>query len=282
MVPRWLLRFSISGCLLILSSLLLRGRVFGQTSLTVSMSVDDTVFAVFGLTSPRALVTITESGAVVATTTTDQQGTFHLNLPAQVPGLHTFKIYATDHRGLATATVSYPISLTAQTETSLGEIVLPPSLRLAAGEVNQGDFLTILGSAPPWATVSLFFTGGSRATQVIAGEDGSWEYRLETSDLAAGSAHDVSARVSTVGGRQSEVSTVLAFKIRSATPELPPLLKVFDLDQTGRIEPTEVAEVVRRWVESWQNKVVSSVCDLDSDDRCTLVDFSILLYYVGR
>lgn len=282
MVSRWLLRFSISGCLLISSCLLLRRPIFGQTSLTVALAVGDTVFDVFGLVSPYATVTISEGSGVLATTVADGQGTFNQKLYAQTPGVHTYKIYATDRRGVTTATVSYSVSLTAQAETTLGEIVLPPSLQLSSSELNQGDFLTLSGSTPPWATVSLFFTGGRRTTQVIAGEDGSWEYRLEMADLTAGSSYEVSARVSTASGRQSEVSTVLAFKIRSVTPELPPLLKVFDLDQTGKIEITEVAEVVRRWAESWQKKVSSWICDLNNDGQCTLIDFSILLYYVGR
>lgn len=85
------------------------------------------------------------------------------------------------------------------------------------------------------------------------------------------------------------------------TPVLPAVVAAFDINQSGRIEVTEVFVVVKTWVEEWRealSKEISDLssattlkkeslkevekCDLNRDSRCDLIDLSILLYYVGR
>jgi len=83
------------------------------------------------------------------------------------------------------------------------------------------------------------------------------------------------------------------------TPVLPSPLFVFDVDGSGRIERGEFVFAVKKWVGQWQEfltrKIVSSEketitvtrdsltgCDLNRDQRCNLLDFSILLYYIDR
>ena len=71
-------------------------------------------------------------------------------------------------------------------------------------------------------------------------------------------------------------------------------MAVFDIDGSGRIEVAEVFASVKAWVNEWQIAVVEALepekakveepfrCDLNRDGECNLLDFSILLYYVGR
>lgn len=64
--------------------------------------------------------------------------------------------------------------------------------------------------------------------------------------------------------------------------ELPRAVSFFDLDGSGRIELTEVFATVKQWIDIWRGEGEKAKGDLNGDGKCTLVDFSILLYYVGR
>ncbi len=76
---------------------------------------------------------------------------------------------------------------------------------------------------------------------------------------------------------------------------IPPVLKFFDLDESGRIEATEVFTAVKSWVDEWRETLIEEIaiaegeifekqeikkCDINNDDMCNLADFSILLFYV--
>ncbi len=76
---------------------------------------------------------------------------------------------------------------------------------------------------------------------------------------------------------------------------IPPSLKFFDLDESGRIEATEVFTAVKSWVDEWRDVLIEEIaiargeifekkevkkCDVNDDDKCNLTDLSILLFYV--
>lgn len=76
---------------------------------------------------------------------------------------------------------------------------------------------------------------------------------------------------------------------------IPPSLKFFDLDESGKIEVTEVFTAVKSWVDEWRDVLIEEIavakgeifekkevkkCDVNNDDRCNLTDLSILLFYV--
>jgi len=70
-----------------------------------------------------------------------------------------------------------------------------------------------------------------------------------------------------------------AFKPDPIQQRLNDLLKYFDIDNSGKIELSEVEQAVRRWLNQVSKK---GKCDLNFDKKCNIVDFSILLYYVDR
>jgi len=72
-------------------------------------------------------------------------------------------------------------------------------------------------------------------------------------------------------------------------------LRIFDVDNTGRIEVVEAFSAVLAWVDEWKVVLAKEIyreeeipleegkkCDLNNDGFCNLIDFSVLLYYIGR
>lgn len=76
--------------------------------------------------------------------------------------------------------------------------------------------------------------------------------------------------------------------------QLPGFVQKYDLDSSGKIEAEELYNTVKKWVLSWRDNsktqdieksmqnLGQTTCDLNNDEKCNLVDFSVLLYYVNR
>jgi hypothetical protein len=167
----------------------------------------------------------------------------------------------------------------------------------------------------------LFITSSIIAKTASSSADGVWFHRLDTSELESGN-HDAYAQTTTKSGYQSQFSQTKSFQVFAATPlpsssetpapttastsaptpsptpisqtslptarpspilTLPGGLIFFDINESGRLEVDEVAEAVRRWVKELREKPLEeSNCDLNGDGKCNLIDFSILLFWIGR
>jgi len=72
------------------------------------------------------------------------------------------------------------------------------------------------------------------------------------------------------------------------TPILPAQLFIYDFDQDGHLKVVNLERLVRTWVENWrsyqENKLETAlkICDTDLNRRCSITDFSVLLYYIGK
>ena len=79
---------------------------------------------------------------------------------------------------------------------------------------------------------------------------------------------------------------------------LPEVIRLFDTNGDGRLTLNELYGLTKKWFGIWENTVIAQIeaknkgievvdkktwtCDLNKDGVCDLVDFSILMYYVGR
>jgi len=254
--------------------------------------------------------------------------------------VRTVSFYFIDSQSRTSSTISYTVSLQLGVDTSLSNIILPPTIALSATTITKGDLLTFSGETVPSSSINLFFSN-STSVGVTAGTSGSWQYAYDTSSLSAGD-YTVYAKASTSGGYQSENSETKSFTVNAAptptativpsatatptsavtntpapgatntpgpgatstpvpptpTPKpklLPSLIsQLFDFNQSGRIELTEVYDVVKKWAANWRSylaiirggqkagKEKYETCDLNHDSVCNLVDFSVLMYYVSR
>lgn len=70
---------------------------------------------------------------------------------------------------------------------------------------------------------------------------------------------------------------------------LPLLLRLFDFNRDGSIDFTEFTNMLYSWVEKWSifrqvedKEDVKGACDINADNECNVIDFSIILYYVDN
>ncbi len=275
-----------------------RNLLLAQNSLNVTIRVGLVNLTLSGKTSPQAQVTIKKEGAVVGTTTSENNGDFSKTLTGLEEGIHQISLYATDTEGETTSTVNYSIALIAGTDTTLGNIILPSTVFLSDEEIINGDDLEIYGYGAPLSVITIFIsnTGGSLTKTTVVDNNGYWQYIFETSELGEGEG-TLYVKLSTTEGYQSEASKTLSFEIQSAptptptptvtsastsettqtgtssiltpTPvpspipfflaKIPRFLNFFDIDGSGKIEVTEVFASVKAWVDEWRTVLVEAL-----------------------
>jgi len=72
---------------------------------------------------------------------------------------------------------------------------------------------------------------------------------------------------------------------------LPFLLSLFDFNRDGRLDFLELTNLLTNWVDGWRlfrvadddsKSEVKGTCDVNKDNVCNVIDFSIILYYVDN
>lgn len=270
-----------------------------SASLSVSLSVGLTYFVATGTTSPGAQLTLKEGNAIIATTTAAADGTFSLST-LDDDGLHTYSLYAVDVAGVASATSSYTVSLTPGSTTTLGNLVLPPTVTISSLDSPQGANIALHGYAAPSSTVLIFFANSQLST-VSTNTSGYWQNSLSTIGFAPG-AYTLTTRNQLGSGSTSLDSLSATITLRPPAPTTPPpsaitssptptpsplpwWLAPFDSNSDNLLRLGELDFSLTRWLSSWRQALDSrraGTCDLDHDRDCDLVDLSILLYYVNR
>ncbi len=64
-------------------------------------------------------------------------------------------------------------------------------------------------------------------------------------------------------------------------PGLPEKLKIYDLNNDNIISTDEMEIALLGWASYWKTKE-KNMCDLNSDNECDSIDFSILLHHINK
>jgi Bacterial Ig domain/PKD domain len=177
---------------------------------SVSIGVGDTTFTVNGFTSPSALVTISDSGSVIGTTTAASDGAYSQHFTAQPPGIHSLQVYAQDRAGQTTTPASVEVNITEHAETTV-DVFLPPTIQLSTTTVKTGEAISLAGEAAPDTTVHIYIDSTTYASASVD-STGYWRYTLSTVALTVGQ-HQLFVIAGQSGGNQSYPSAPQSFVI---------------------------------------------------------------------
>lgn len=102
-----------------------------------------------------------------------------------------------------------------------------------------------------------------------------------------------SVSVSTVSPLPTQGGNII--RVTPSLNPIPAVIRLFDLDNDGALTRNEIPNVVRRWFVVWRsyinneevlsnqvelNETEYSICDINDDNICNVVDISVLFYYV--
>ena len=221
-----------------------------------------------GKAYPNALVTILRNGAVNASLKANVDGTFIRTFTNVPSGISTYSIFGEDVRGRKSTTLSFTISVAANSITTISDIFLPPTIDTPA-TVNRNSILPINGQAFPSSTISILVTSQEITKETNSNEIGDWQQNFSTAVLEEGT-HFARAKALSVDGGQSIFSEVRVFAV------LPPtdvICRNGDLNSDGRVNLIDFSIMIFWW------QALNSCADQNSDGVVNIIDFSILLFW---
>ncbi len=104
-----------------------------------------------------------------------------------------------------------------------------------------------------------------------------------STDVSSGASSNATTTTTTTSTGTN--STLQSLKTTSFFSIVPPSLKFFDVDSSGKLEIEELFKAVKNWIDEWKSALMKKEvvkCDLDYNKSCDLKDLSILLFYIGR
>lgn len=218
------MRFALAALILIFSAI---GFVKAE-SLSVSLRVGDTRIQFSGFTSPGAFITVKQNSVVISTMVADSSGAFDQTIDAANPGLQTFTLHATDSLGLTTPTLSYNVNLTANTLTSIANIVFPPTILL------NTTTSVISGMSHPLSELTLILSDSSTYPITVT-TAGSWSFDLTTLPGGSYTAYVIATMPGNIISLESET---ISFSLSSVSTSSPTSTTTYNLRPTTSQTPS--------------------------------------------
>jgi len=182
------------------------------SSIPVSLTVPTASLEVSGYASPGALVTIYDGANPTATVSANPLGFYTKLIPTLSSGLHSISVSQKDVTGLESSSVSKIVNIAPQQLTQL-EFASPPTVRLIAPTLTEGQTQTITGYSEPGKIVHLFIDNSISPSQtVISGSDGFYSFTVNTTGFYDGN-HFIKTRTESSLGI-TEYSKMISFTIK--------------------------------------------------------------------
>ncbi len=203
-----------------------------------------------GRAYPLSRVSILKDGQLVLTTIAGPDSNFSATLDDLSSGDYTFSVYGEDSEGRRSSPFTFPIFITSGVTTNITGIFIAPTIAVDKKEVKKGDNIAIFGQSSPSADIVLSVNSPQEFfVNAPSDADGIYLHNFDTSVLELG-AHSTKSKA-LKSGEISSFSETVAFKVG---------------DKNVFIDPT----------------IKSTKCDLNDDNRCNLIDFSIAAFWYKK
>lgn len=218
--------------------------------LTVEAGTDAAVFK--GMAYPGSLVSLLKNGLVLNELPAKADGTFEVPVHNILPGTYTFSLRAKDSNGLVSSSVTYTIIILASVVTQVTGVIIPPTITTDKTEVKLGDSIIFSGKSIPNREVDLTLFAKSGITKLATSNaSGTWSYTVTTSGLDLA---DYNAKARTkIDLEYSLYSDTILFTVGKTTK-----------------------------MHKGGTSFANARCDLNSDGRVNLLDFSIMAFWYKR
>lgn len=203
-----------------------------------------------GIAYPLSRVFVLKDGVLAVQTIAGGDARFETSITSLSAGGYNFGIYGEDPQGRKSTVFSFPLTVTANTDTTISGIFLTPTIDVDKIQVKKGDDIGILGYSASDAKLVISVNSHiEHFAQVSADPDGSYFYNFDTSPLE-------------LGGHTTK-SKALAVNLSSG---FGPLVSFLVGDRNIDKEPEKCPQRG----------------DVNGDCRVNLVDFSITAYWWER
>ena len=226
----------------------------------------------YGQASPFARVSLLRDGQDVADAVADQSAGFSVSVSGLSPTDYAFDLVTFDQTGVQAAL--YPLHVSVQSNTTylISNIVIAPTVTLAADIVAPGQSVSAHGLTVPNARVTGYVDDASTTPvfSVDADAQGRWQGEAPMGATASGT-HFLKAFAKTEAS-QSPPSRALVFGIGTAPVAD---ISAVDFNEDARVNIVDFS-ILAYW---YKRPNPPSRFDLNHDGTIDIRDFSILAFY---
>ena len=194
-------------------------------------------------------------------------------------GVYTFGLWAEDKENRKTPTYSTTFWIDDGTQSTVSDIILPPTIEITDNEVDAGEIIEVFGYSIPGKTVEAWLypvmSGDVPESLIVKQEaialiDGKWTIFFNTTVMDNGQ-YKIKARVDMETIGISEFGQVWDVAIGGEVIEA--LCTGADLNQDGRVNITDFSILLYYWGSD------NECADQNKDGTVDLIDFSIMMFY---
>lgn len=217
--------------------------------------VDTTDVAIFrGTAYPGSVVSLLKSGSIMMEAPAGPDGKFEIRLRNLTEGTYTFGVRAEDGTHLMSKLLTFTIYVSKGITTVVEGIFVPPTITTDKIEVKYGDPIVFSGTSVPNAQVKLHINAKPEMIRSAQADyKGTWSYSFPSQLLTR----------SNYEGKALSVTTENTSPYGEAV--------TFIVGDINRNRDTKTA------LSGFRKK-----CDLNTDSRVNILDFSIMAFWYKR
>ena len=240
----------------------------GGGGATTTVSGTGTVL-IKGTAYPNSTVNVLLDGVFVSQIDVGSNSGFEITLNSVSAGSRLVNLFSTDTNNRKSITVGFTVTVTANTSTSLTNVLMPPTIDVSSTSVAKGQSVRIFGYAEPTAEVNIHVASEETVTKTISDSNGAYALLFNTTSLAE-EEHTTKSRA-VFESLISPFSHVLQFFVGKGGP-----LKTADLNKEGKVNIIDFS-VLLFWWNTKQARGID-IADINNDGKVNIVDFSIMLF----
>lgn len=250
--------------------------------------IPDTNVVFTGLAYPYSKVSILKDGQVAARAVAEDDGSFSTTISGLSTGHYRFTVFAEDSEGILSRPYPFTAFVNAEVTTKIGDVFLPPTIRLDRSTVAKGGELVVTGQSTPGARVSVYIDSTSKkAAEAAIKSSGEYLFRVNTTNLSVDS-HTINTRAA-LNKSSSPYSKLESFTVTAVkTPE--PISGDGDASASGEMGGDingdgHIDLVDFSILAAWYKKPLSNnfrkieLEFFNGDGVVNMVDFSIMAFY---
>jgi hypothetical protein len=231
---------------------------------------------------PHSQVTVLKDAQVVATTIADNNASFQVLVKNLAAGTYIFSIYSEDTRGVRSALMTFPVTVTKGILDKIDSIFVAPTITGDKIQVKQGEPIVLFGQSTPISDVTIEVNSDEpHFVKTKTANDGSYLYNFDSTVLDYGQHHAKSR--ATNDAIISPQSNAYAFAVGDKTifatgsTSCP---KKGDLNNDCRVNLVDFS-IAAFWYKKTLSAafVVREKEHLSGDGQVSIIDFSILAFH---
>ncbi len=228
-----------------------------------------------GWAYPAASITVLQDDSKVGDISALTDGAFNFAVPDVKKGMHTYLVWARDTDGIKSAPHTATFWVEENTQTIISNILIPPTIRLAADSVNIGVNIEAMGQSMPGKKVQIaaYPSGQNKSTviqETTAGANGRWTASFPTNGWSKGT-YSLQARAFHNDYGWTLYGETVRCGVGEALSEESPCARS-DINKDSKVNLVDFSILMYNWGSTTEKS------DINKDGKINLVDFSIMMY----